>query len=683
MLKRAFLVAASLSLAACAPPLTPAPPPPAAAAPAPAAESVAVAAQAAPRLDGVPRAELNRIAAALDLPLFWIADRNGSGGIDPEEVALLWGSAGAPAWTEAGAFTPAFYQAYAAIVRVKAVGHPRAGMTEAERRRRDAVLVELSQGRPSLVRSDFRAAPAEDRAIVQHLLRAADRIERIHARQLGSFGLEQRVLGDDPASRALFHRNQGPWCEQPKTESDADCSAIPGGVPKISGLYPASVQKDPKFCETLEARKDARALMSPFTVVTETGGELGAVPYSEAYRDDMEAVSRELKAAAEAIRGTDEAAFKGYLLAAAQAFLDNKWEPADEAWAKMSVNNSKWYLRIGPDETYFEPCSHKAGFHMSFATVNQESRTWQKRLEPVKGDMEAAYAKLAGRSYRAHKVTFHLPDFIDIILNAGDSRASTGGTAGQSLPNWGPVANEGRGRTVAMVNIFQDEDSLEALRAGVQALFCKPTADRIKIDPSLSNMTTVLHEAAHNLGPSHEYKVRGKTDEEIFGGPLAATFEELKAQMGSLYFAGWLMDKGIVDAKTAEQSIARDIVWAFGQIKGGVYTGDGKPKPYGQLSAIQIGTFLEAGAMRWSAEEAAANGRDMGCFTIDTAKMRPAIDKLAAEVLRIKARGDKAGAVRLRERYVDKDGPWKSLRAVIQERMRRSPAASLVYEILL
>ena len=40
----------------------------------------------------------------------------------------------------------------------------------------------------------------------------------------------------------------------------------------------------------------------------------------------------------------------------------------------------------------------------------------------------------------------------------------------------------------------------------------------------------MLHEAAHNLGPAHEYKVKGKTDDQVFGGPLASTLEELKAQ---------------------------------------------------------------------------------------------------------------------------------------------------------
>ena len=55
-----------------------------------------------------------------------------------------------------------------------------------------------------------------------------------------------------------------------------------------------------------------------------------------------------------------------------------------------------------------------------------------------------------------------------------------------------------------------------------ESMFCKKTMSRLSLDPKLATMGTVLHEASHNLGPSHEYKVDGKTDEEIFGGVLAS-----------------------------------------------------------------------------------------------------------------------------------------------------------------
>ena len=90
----------------------------------------------------------------------------------------------------------------------------------------------------------------------------------------------------------------------------------------------------------------------------------------------------------------------------------------------MNVDNSKWYVRVAPDETYWEPCAQKAGFHLTFARINQGSKEWQEKLVPVQQEMEEAIATRAGAPYKARKVTFHLPDFIDIVVNAGDDRES-------------------------------------------------------------------------------------------------------------------------------------------------------------------------------------------------------------------------------------------------------------------
>ena len=327
------------------------------------------------------------------------------------------------------------------------------------------------------------------------------------------------------------------------------------------------------------------------------------------------------------------------------------------------MDNSKWYLRIAPDETYADPCSLKAGFQVSFARINQDSLAWQRRLDPRKGEMEAAIAKLAGAPYKARKVSFHLPDFIDIVLNAGDSRAALGATIGESLPNWGPVANEGRGRTVAMTNLYTDADSRAAILDKASAILCKGTLDPAGLDPALTVMGTVLHEAAHNLGPAHEYKVKGKTTSEIFGGPLASTFEELKAQTSSLYFADWLADKGVIDKRTAALGHLSDIVWAFGHISEGMYAGDGTAKPYSHLSAIQVGSFLDAGAMVWKAGEPAANGKDEGCFEIRKDKLPKAIAALEKAVVGPMARGDKAAALKLKEKHVDGSGALQATSA--------------------
>ncbi|MGH7280824.1 MAG: hypothetical protein ACRELY_04820, partial [Polyangiaceae bacterium] len=368
-----------------------------------------------------------------------------------------------------------------------------------------------------------------------------------------------------------------------------------------------------------------------------------------------------------------------YLMAASKSFTDNAWTPADEAWAKMNATNSKFYVRVGPDETYWEPCSLKAGFHLTFAKINQDSLSWQKKLSPVEQDMEADLAKLIGPAYKARKVTFHLPDFIDIILNSGDDRNAMGATIGQSLPNWGPVANQGRGRTVAMSNLYTDPDSMKIFQTESESLLTKETMANFTTDPAPGLLGTILHEATHNLGPAHEYKVKGKTGAQVFGGPLASMLEELKAQTGALYFIDFAKKRGLITDELAKQTYLHDIIWSFGHISRGMYDENKKPKPYSQLSAIQLGFLTEEGAVKFDPNAMAANGVDKGALVVDMDKVPAAVEKLMKKVGTIKATGDKAGAEALIARYVDSDQfvPQKA----IAERMLRFPKASFVYSV--
>ncbi|HVV82265.1 MAG TPA: hypothetical protein VHE35_04270, partial [Kofleriaceae bacterium] len=626
------------------------------------------------------RADFNRLAAEHALPLFWRADADGDHDLDPDELVTTWGLPG-PSRAELVAgdhFTPRFEELYTTLTAPA----PSADLAPAERARRAAVVTELAQGLPTLVETDQRQATAEDRAIVDHVLAAAAIIDRIYARQQGVLGLDARIPADDPASRTLFWRNHGPFCKAPKTERNPDCSALPDHPKPVSGLYPAAIQAQPGFCDRLAKQPNAADLMNHFSVVQEgtAPGTFVAVPFSVAYQDDMQAVAKELEAAAAAVTSPDEAAFVDYLKAAAQAFRDNDWEKADVAWAAMGARGSHWYLRVAPDEVYEDPCAWKAGFQVSFARINPGSVEWRQKLEPVKADMENALAALAGKPYVARQVAFRLPDFIDIIVNAGDARAPSGATIGESLPNWGKVAEAG-GRTVAMTNLYTDADSAATLLAQTSSLFCPATQAGVETDPSIELMTTVLHEASHNLGPAHDYKVGGKTDDVLFGGTLASTLEELKAQTAALYFSDWLVARGVVPDHLARASHLRDLAWAFGHIAQGMYAADGTPKNYSQLAAMQVGSLVAAGVIQWKADQKAANGTDAGCFEVDLDAWKPAVEALTARVLKIKGAGDKQDALAMKASFVDDKDAWGDLRGVIADRWLRAPRATMVYSV--
>ncbi len=656
----------------------------------PAAPAVAVT------YDKVAPAEFNALAVELALPLFWMPETASPGTLAPDELAVLWGPewTARDQWVAGGKFTPRFDAAYRSVVERREKGPSEAGLTQAEVLRRALVRQELGQARPTIVRTETARWTQPERQFLQRMSTAARLIEEIYALQRGAAAWSSKVEAGDTASRAMFFRNQGPWCEAPATESDPACSAVPQAPKEVVGLYPAALQQDSGFCSVIEklageaAKKPAGApavsgaaaapsLTSPFDIVTGTAPDgLKTVPYSLAYGDKMKAVASELDAAAAGLPD-DEAALRDYLRAAATAFRTNDWFAADVPWSKMNARNSKWYLRIGPDETYSDPCSLKAGFHMSLARINPDSPAWDQKLVPVQQAMEDETARLAGAPYAAKKVGFQLPALIDIVLNAGNSRSAFGATIGQSLPNWGPVAAASEGRTVVMTNLYQDEMSRSSLKEKAASLFCADTMAGFSTDAAPFVLSVVLHEMAHNLGPSHEYRVRGETDDQVFGGPLAAMMEELKAQTSALYFTDWLASRGVVTKALADETHIRDVAWAFGHIARGMTSPDGKIRPYSQLAAVQLGWLIQKGAVTWR-EDKAANGKDLGCFSLDATRYAPAVASMMKRVEEIKAQGDVKGAELLQGEFVSGDDD-KARHESIRERWMRGPKESFVY----
>lgn len=636
-------------------------------------------------LSQLDRNAFNRAAMRLNLPIFWQYEATASKTVRPEVLTTLnfYPTTETFIWKDAeGKFTEAFYDAYRSMVEVMKDPVMGAQVDEREKARRLKVADELDQAAVTVVATDFSKSDASEKAFVESMLRVGKSIDALYAKQTGLDKAMKMIPSDDVLSQSMARRNWGIMPQSPKMKPDAACRALAGDVKVGVGVYPESIQKESDFCTKLSQRADAEALLSPFTVVVaDEKGELRSEPYSVHYKAEMTQISEDLREAAKALAGNEkEAALQKYLSAAADAFLSNNWEPADEAWAAMNSTNSAWYVRVAPDEVYWEPCSRKAGFHMTFARINPDALVWQEKLTPIQQDMEDRLAQVAGKPYEARKVSFHLPDFIDIVTNSGDDRDAFGATIGQSLPNWGPVANEGRGRTVAMSNLYTDPDSLRDRKTLAQSMFTAQDTALLEDASGPGLLSTIVHEAAHNLGPAHEYKVDGKVDDVLFGGALASLAEEFKAQTAAIWFIPYLVEKGVISQDLAKKSYADAIFWAFGHISRGMTTAEGRIQPYSQLAAIQVGMMLEAGALTFDAETMAANGKDKGAFVIHMDKMADCVNDMMSQIATIKAKGDKDALEKLRLKHVEgKAIPFK----LIEERMLRLPKTSFVYSVKL
>ena len=170
-------------------------------------------------------------------------------------------------------------------------------------------------------------------------------------------------------------------------------------------------------------------------------------------------------------------------------------------------------------------------------------------------------------------------------------------------------------------------------------------------------------------------------DDALFGGPLASTLEELKAQSSALYLTNWLAGKGMFTDEEVRKIQLRNIAWAFGHISRGMYAPDETPRNYSQLAAIQLGSLMQAGAVSWHADQPAANGKDQGCIEINFDALPKAIESLETTVLQIKASGNKKRAEELKAQFVDADDDFAKTKTAITERWLRAPKASFVYAV--
>jgi hypothetical protein len=624
------------------------------------------------------RARFHALAAELNLPVFWLRDESPVGSLQPSELEVYWNPQGATRadWVSEGAFTPHAAAALASLVRADTEGTIPAGLPEAEQARRQAVREELGAASMVMVQSDLRGVSVTQRAMAKELLEVGRLIEGLHARQRGMHDMAARIPADDPASHALLFRNQTVDC---LLDDAPACAAVTDWDGISCALYPASVQQE-GYCERIEA--DQPELMDPFVVVREgADGTLFAEPYHEAWPEEMGAVADRLEVAAGHLAEDEEPALRRYLLAAAKAFRDGSWFEADEAWSAMGAANSAWFVRVAPDDPYWEACHRKAAFEMILARVNPRSVRWQERLSPEREALELEMARLTGHDYAPRDVSFDLPDFVEITINAGDARAATGGTIGLSLPNWGPMVDAGS-RTIVTTNLFRDPDTVAAYRRKASSVLCPQSmVDWTDNDEPLL-LTTLLHEASHGLGPSRAFEIDGKTDEEIFGGALAGVLEELKAQVAAMHLTAFLVDHGVVDDAFVRQARVNDVVWNVGKIFDPMFTPDGQPRPYAQLSVITLGRMVEDGAITWRPSAGAADTIHQGCLEVHHDKMGPAAERLATDVMGIKVRGDVEAAKALVAHWVNApaEGPL-AFKEDLRERWLAPQEETLVYSV--
>lgn len=593
-----------------------------------------------PEFFGVPamsRDQVNALASQSGLPFVVVDKLADPAKLKAEDLEFI-DPTQKDAFVKDGQFTSKFESAYREL---------------AELQRRQTVGLSLAEGRTITSVTDLSGVSPAEKAMIEHLLNAAMRIDVLYMKQTGAWqynGENQKTNERDPSSKTFFKRNMGPWATAGRFASNPFANALPSFPKKRVGVYPSDVEVNEEFLKKLSA--DPKGLGHQWTVVEKAkDGGLKPVFYHESglFRRDMQAVARELDKAAAAIKCVDsEKALYTYLRDAARAFRNGDWDTADKSWAAMNMRNSKWALRVAPDETYWDPANTKAGFQFWLAKIDPKGAKLADGLAPYLQAMEDEISRLYPL-YKARKVIFEMPNTIEMVYRAGNHRPAMGATIGEKLPNFSNAVS----RMVVMTNYYGDPTSRQTAIEKAGIIFVDDIAQSYAPNKDVSTFDTLLHESTHGFGVNADVfnildPVTGeeKKDSEgrpilsktALGGANSQVIEELKAQTGSLYYTGWQLEKGLIDQQTANKLYLDAIFWAFGHISRGMGTAD-EPKAYSQLAAIQVRALLNAGAMT------VENGK----FRLHYDKFHAVATALLTEVTRIQVTGDADAIQKMRD----------------------------------
>ncbi len=517
--------------------------------------------------------------------------------------------------------------------------------SQRETKRKELVASELARYEHRILTYDASGLMERDKTFLRRMLTAAKIVEEINMLEINPRNLDfmsdvaQTGTGDD---RALFHRNQGPWCLE---NDDLLCNALKSLPQKRIGwgFWPEGM--DEKKLSEIEGLPNAEELLSPFTFVEEQGGRLRAVPFASSplLSSRLKRLASELR---EAARFTDERTLVKFLRSRAAA-LETKlafpYDASDYDWIALK---GPWEVTVGPYETYKEPMRKKAQFEMYVARENHkvsyELALYRKNLQ----EFEEHFAGFIGKDiYKARKLDPRIQiRAVELITAAGDGRSPHGATVAYHLPNRGGSVEEGLYKKVMLLNHMRLFTPLMQKRAKV-ALAGDQT---LLVDEWADIMNTVFHEFAHGFGPHEELPIVVDGKKTAVGKALGSSetlMEELKADVASLWFLPYLAKKGMVAAGDMQKRYTTAVMHLFGLLQ---YSLKGT---YPQMAAVEVGNMMEEGALRYDA--------GTGLFTIDFEKMPAAVEKLMKKIVTIQIAGDRTAAEALRERYVKKLGDEK------------------------
>ncbi|WP_440874370.1 dipeptidyl-peptidase 3 family protein [Thalassotalea sp. PLHSN55] len=450
----------------------------------------------------------------------------------------------------------------------------------------------------------------DQKKMLSLLIEAAEIMDDLFWQQAFSQDKAQFLASiDDEKVRQFAAINYGPW-----DRLAGDAPFLSNNSIKSHGaeFYPSDMTKE-EFEQASFA--DKQGLYS--LVRRNDEGQLFALPYSEAYADEINRAAAILEKASTFAQDKE---FANYLTMRAEALRSDDYQASDFAW--MDMKNNPIDVVIGPIETYEDQLfGYRAAFE---AYVLVKDLAWSEKLAKYAAYLPELQKELpVSRKYKK-EVPGSDADLnaYDVIYYAGHSNAG-GKTIAINLPNDEEVQLKKGTRRLQLKN---------AMRAKFDAIMT-PIAETLIVEEQRKFVTfngffanTMFHEVAHGLGIKNTINNKGTVREAL--KEHASALEEGKADILGLYMVRQLLDKGVITEGKLEDYYTTFLAGIFRSVRFGASSAHGK------ANMVRFNYFQEKGAF---------TRNESGLYQVNMEKMTQAIDSLSELILTLQGNGDYQG----------------------------------------
>jgi hypothetical protein len=470
----------------------------------------------------------------------------------------------------------------------------------------DMMKANTEQFREVILSADLSWMSDNEREIIRILTEAAGIMDGIFWMQ--AYGDKDALMEsiDSEYARRYAKIHYGPW---DRLAGNAPFVAGFGDKPLGANFYPADMTR-----EEFEAW-DHPDKASLYTLVRrDEAGQLVAVPYSVAYREQHEEAARLMRQAAEL---AEDPGLKNYLEMRATALLTDDYQPSDFAWMEMKEANIDFV--VGPIENYEDRLFGYKAAHEAFVLVKDPE--WSARLVKFNAMLPDLQAGLpVPAAYKAEVPGTDADiNVYDALYYAGDCNAGSK-TIAINLPNDEEVQLRVGSRKLQLKNSMRAKfDHILVPIAGM--LIDPEQRGHITFDAFFEN--TTFHEVAHGMGIKNTINGRGTVREAL--REYYAAIEEAKADILGLYLVGELYDRGEITSGELMDNYVTFIAGIF------------RSSRFGAASSHGIANMMR---FNFFEREGAFTRQQDGTYRVHFEAMREAVTASVQEVLTIQGNGD-------------------------------------------